>query len=546
MKNVRLYHSICMNLQLHIRFIAYICGLNKETNLIINAMRKKNTYRYWLSALMVLHIVFISCKDHEDDKVKPSPVVLKAGIYEFESTESTVWKAGEKFGVFMVKAGTEEVTDSYANCLYTADDYSATGYLIPAKEPMYYPSDGSKVDIRAYYPYSQNLSKTRSGVEEYVVPLNLSDQKQTKADALIYSREGEGLSMGSRSHELQLKPVLSRITLELVPSAGIAADHLKEMKVCLRGVCTDGMFDLLKGKFTYLTAEKEVEMKRSSETWQREAVLFPGEIDKKLTIAVALETKGGDTRWLEIPLREAIVHLKENMQYELMLKVKPDKLEISLIKTSSIYIIDWQDDNDNVSDNIDMGVPNLVKEGTLETLDAGQLASTVSVPKSEYVWYGMANSVKGTFDLLNEQGRGNVWCMSFADKPVWYKSYLAYTSKGAEAAHYQLTFKARSNMPGARLQTYVRINKEGNHFFVLKDADTSKACAARMHELTSEWVTYVVDWDFAQTVNTIYATNIAITPSSTNDRNNFYLAFASQTEGAEYYIDDITFMKQRK
>lgn len=518
---------------------------HRETNLIIHTMKKKRLFRYWLSVLMVL-IPFSSCKDNEDDSPRTSPVVLKAGIYEFDSAESTIWKAGEKFGVFMVKTGTEEVVSNYANTLYTADDYSATGYLIPTGEPMYYPADGSKVDIRAYHPYSPNLSKTRSAIEEYVIPLDLSDQKRVKADALIYSRDGEGLGSGSGSHELQLKPVLSRIMLDLVPGAGITENRLKEAKVHIRRIHTNGMFDLLKGKFTSLTAEKEVETKKRSETGQREAVLFPGEIGQKTTVAVALETEGGNIRCLEAPLSEATVRMEENMQYEMMLKVMPDKLELTLIRTSSIHILDWQDDDDNVSDNVEAGIPDLVKENTLETLNAGQLAATVSVPKSKYVWYGMANSVEGTFDVLQEQGQGNVLRMNFTGKPAWYKSYLGYTSKGAEATHYQLTFKARSNTPNALLQTYVRINKSGNHFFVLKEADTTKACAARVHKLTTEWTTYVVDFDFAQTVNTIYSSDIAITPSTADDRNDFYLAFAAQAEGVEYYIDDITFMKQRE
>ena len=486
-----------------------------------------------------------SCKE-EKEILEPKlvPVVLKASIYGFEADEGEIWRAGQEFGVFMLHSGTDTPVGNHANSLYTADDYSATGYLVPSGEPMYYPTDGSNVDIVAYYPYNANpvVNRASSG---YAVELNLSNQKQVKADDFIHSNEGKELNNGSGVFELQLRPVLSKLVVDLMPGAGIEEEQLKNMNVSLQHMHTVGVFDLLHGVFLSLENEMDVDMIHSSDNdGSREIVVFPGEVSEQMSIAVGFENAEGETVKFNVPLNDVISHTEENTQYEVGLKVTPDGLEATLVNTSPIYILDWQNDKDNVDDEIEMGIPNLIKDAKLDKLTSEQVVKVTSAPQTPYTWFGMANQVEGNFAVYYMEERGNVLSMNFTGTLGWYKNFLGYTCKGADASHYQLTFKAKSKNEGTSMQTYVRINKTGNHFFVLKDADLTKACAAKVFELTTEWTTYVVDFDFTRTVNTIYAKDIEITPGTDTDWNNFYVAFVAQQEGVEYYIDDITLIRK--
>lgn len=505
---------------------------------------KRILYNRLLTSMLVC-LFLSSCK--EDEEVKEpqlAPVVLKASIYGFEAEEGEIWRSGQEFGVFMLQAGTEQPVDGHANELYTADNYSATGYLVPSGEPMYYPADGTQVDIVAYYPYEANpiVSRASSG---YAVELDLSNQKEVKADDFIHSNEGKSLHAGSGVCELHLHPVLSKIVIDLMPGAGISEDQLKKMNVSLQHMHTTGVFDLLHGVFLSLEEVKNVPMVQASGSdGHREAVVFPGEVPEQMAIAVEVENAEGETVAFEVPVSEVIPHAEKNTQYEVGLKVTPEGLEATLVSTSPIYILDWQNDKENVEDEIELGLTNLVKDGKLDNLTADRLTKVTSVPKTFHTWYGMANQVEGNFALYHMEGRGNVLSMNFTGALAWYKNYLGYTSTGADAAHYQLTFKAKSKRNGAKLQTYVRINKSGNHFFVLKDADLTKACAAKVFELSTEWTTFVVDFDFAQTVNTLYAKDIQITPPVAADWKDFFLAFVAQQEGVDYYIDDVTLIKQ--
>lgn len=504
-------------------------------------MKKKNTYGKLLIGMLA--VLFVSCGDDEVKIVpQPVPVSLKANVFTFGDDEGSYWKAGEKFGVFMVKAGTEEIVGNYSNLTYTADDYSATGYLIPTGEPMYYPTDGSKVDFIAYHPYEAMVARS-SG---YQVTIDLSDQNKAKADDFIHSKEGRGKDASSGCCELQLKPVLSRLVVDMMPGAGITEAQLQKMKVALHGKNTLGVFDVMKGEFLSFSQPGEVDMKKSSDSeTTHEAVIFPGAVSDEMNVVVQMENEAGETVTLEVPLNEVVPHAEENTEYEVGLKVTPDGLEPTLVSTSPIYILDWQDDKENVEDEIVIGLPNLVKDGKLDELSADALVQGAKVPATPYTWYGMANQVEGSFDVYRDSKQGNVLSMKFDGALSWYKNYLGYTSKGAEAAGYQLTFKARSAVAGAKLQVYVRINKSDNHFFVLQDADLSKPCAAQVCQLTTEWTTYVVNFDFTQTVNTLYTpAEGGVVATTEADRDNFYIAFTPQQAEVEYCIDDITCIKQ--
>lgn len=504
-------------------------------------MKMKDTYRYLWVALTLLAAA-TSCSDSNDEDTPDNrtPVVLKALNYTFGASEGDVWKNGETFGVFMLKQGTTQVVDNYANLRYTADNYSATGYLIPEGDPMYYPTDGTTVDLIAYHPYSAD---TRASGHQ--VTFDLSDQQKLEADDFIYSSEGKSLSMNSGSYELQLKPVLSRIVMNLMPGNGISEKELETVRLTLKGVHATATFDLLEGTFLTTGETREVTF-RQTDNNSHQAVLFPGDITAGMTLTASFTRENGSTLTLETPLNHSLSQTNENVEYEIALKVTPEGLDSELESASYIYILDWQDDKFPMDETIRPSLPNLVQDSRLDLLTIGEWQSVTSVPGMAYTWYGMANQVEGNFLVQKDDTQGKVLSMEFEGTLAWYKNYLGYTSENAENTTYQLTFKARADKPGAKLRTYVRIHQKDNLFFVLDGADITQACAAQEFELTDAFTTFVVNYDFTRTVNTINSKDIVIAPSTEENRKSFYLAFMATEAGVEYQIDDVTFIKMNK
>ena len=112
----------------------------------------------------------------------------------------------------------------------------------------------------------------------------------------------------------------------------------------------------------------------------------------------------------------------------------------------------------------------------------------------------------------------------------------------AKSKSYRLKFKASTleSTKQANMQVYIRINKADNYFFVLKDADQTKACADQVISLSKEWTEYTIDFDFTQQVNTIWGSGIIISSTTEEDLKNFYVAFVAQNADVDYYLDDIT------
>ena len=100
----------------------------------------------------------LSCSDDKtEDGNGPRPVILKAEVFTAENEAGTVWNGGQSIGVYMLKSGTSEVIGDHANLKFLADNRGSTGYLVPAdNNPAYYPTDGTEVDFRVYYPYNEN------------------------------------------------------------------------------------------------------------------------------------------------------------------------------------------------------------------------------------------------------------------------------------------------------------------------------------------------------------------------------------------------------
>ena len=264
------------------------------------------------------------------------------------------------------------------------------------------------------------------------------------------------------------------------------------------------------------------------------------------------EGNSGSNVQLILPLHEIFENTEKNTEYNVLAKVTSEGIEAELVGTSPIYIEDWQND-DNILDDTSYNPSELITNGSFENLRAEDFNIGTGVAKTDHTWFAVKNKVEGEAAIVKDNDQGNVLRMNFYGSEMsWYRNLIGHTMSGGKSECYHLQFKARTATKGSKMQVYVKVNKDGNHFFVLKGADTTKACAARTFSLTDEWKTYTIDFDLTKVVNTIATPMVTadgiepVVASTADDLSNFYVAFVTQSAGVDYFIDDVTMIKIEK
>lgn len=323
-------------------------------------MIKKLFTLFTLSALLC---AATGCSSSDDEPVKQrQPVVLKGEIFALDSDVATVWSGGQAVGVYMVKKGTNEVIDGYANKKHFADNRGVTGYLVPADNvPMYLPDDGTEVDYRVYYPYDPEVKtdadvSTRSYLESAYCEVIVD--KNTAPDGFLYSRNSN-YSTAQKESVIQLKSMLSVVNLQVECPA-----DTKSLTATIKGTATKGLFDLMEGQFVKreVEVEKELPMKGTKEstsestTFTMEAVILSGLVEMQSFLEIlSVNTQNEVTTYDPLPLAQIIEVDKtdnvaeENTQYNVSAQITEGSNQITtkLLDKSSIVILKWVEDEED-------------------------------------------------------------------------------------------------------------------------------------------------------------------------------------------------------
>ena len=303
--------------------------------------------------LCLLVAAFTACND-KDEVQQPTqrPVILTGEVFSIGSDVSSVWSGGQTVGVYMLKNGTQEIVNNYANLKYLADNRGATGYLVPADNvPMYLPEDGSKVDIRAYYPYTAEATAgyTRTGKPH---TLEVMIDEKTKPDGFLYSQNGNGISIEQTHATLQLISILAAVKINFICTVTGA----RSISAQLLNMPSRGTFDLIGGQFISYDASRSnvlpmtgsVTQNTGSVNFEMQVVVLPGKVDENCKLAVSIyDTKGEMLKtYTPIDLHEILElqdkQLPENTQYDVAAQLTDnDNIETQLIGTSSICILNW-------------------------------------------------------------------------------------------------------------------------------------------------------------------------------------------------------------
>lgn len=191
--------------------------------------------------LLSLFVLFAaSCKDDAENKPQPEriPVLLSAGI-KTRAVDAT-WAEGDCIGLHMFKTGTTTFIDNQHNYRYSTrigdGVFDADGNNI-----VYYPLDGSTVDIRGYYPYQGDLG------EDCLCGVDLGDQSNLAAINLMTFDCYKGASRNNPSITVTFKHRLTKLIFNLRRED----NKLIGIKsVSVSGMKTKGSFCLFKEQLT--------------------------------------------------------------------------------------------------------------------------------------------------------------------------------------------------------------------------------------------------------------------------------------------------------
>lgn len=187
------------------------------------------------------------------------------------------WEQDDEIGVFMKKAGTEEVIRG--NVPYVTK--SGNGNFVGKNGPMEFPEgEGVKVDFIAYYPYTTRAENFKQ------YGIDLTNQQDQRALDLMKAVNLENRDATSPQGNLQFRHLLSKLVLNLTPSQGAS---LKGIKATVSALKVKGNADLsATGTITLEDQTASVEMFVNAEGTQAEAVLLPQDLTDKLKITLEL------------------------------------------------------------------------------------------------------------------------------------------------------------------------------------------------------------------------------------------------------------------
>ncbi len=232
-----------------------------------------------------------------------------------EQKLQSAWEAGDKIGIYGIKANTELTTENIWDNITNVDfSYTNENQFVP-QQGIYYPEDNSSLDFIAYYPHSENITN------DFNYNINVADNKD-----VLYSNNLKGLNAeNNTANTLNFQRVLTKLHLNI--TANPAGASLSGLKVTLKSIKTKGTLSLKTGTLTidntptndvqFLAANNVIEAYLLPTSENIDAVFEVGEKTYNWQITGGMEagkaycynitlsgmsTSGKTTKYMELPL----------------------------------------------------------------------------------------------------------------------------------------------------------------------------------------------------------------------------------------------------
>lgn len=496
--------------------------------------------------LNIAVVTLISCsfwacddKNTEDGQRGNVPAVLAGKAYTFDPADAgEPWKSGKTVGIYMLKENTAEYISPYQNVKYQTT-VEPIGYFTPAakEDVLYYPQDGSKVDVIAYYPWKENLTND-------CYPINVSNQASASNYTFLYAANSRGLSKDNNKTILQLRPVLSQLVFKLQAGDGVTDAYLAEASVIISGMKTKADFNLLSGQFNTALEMKNITCAALAEGNGGSAQVLPAISTEGYSVTIELPKMNRTYEWI---VSENIQSLEQGIRYLNTVKISLEKIEV-ITKASPIE--EWQDGSQNTGSGDENAISTLIEDLPLGKLTYGRKYPMVSM--SEGTWFYTRDNdvpddklVVSTVEHDETLGR-NVIHTVYANNTVW--NCVGYRMKNAKAQVYTVRFRAKGSAK-ATLRCYIKTNT--NNYIIANNKGTgaNPYNGYVLVTLTEEYTDFALDFNFTKSASSVYSypesALVDVVPAALT---NFYIAFGGNTNvtgGLNFYLDDISLAKKQ-
>ena len=498
----------------------------------------KNSLLYVVIAMFAM-FSFWGCSDDDTSKEQQQqiPAVLMGKAYTFEPEDAgEQWKSGKTVGVYMLKENETECVGSYSNVKYQTT-VEPQGYFSPADNDnvIYYPQDGSKVDVIAYYPWREDLT-------DECYPLDVSSQKTDSNFSFLYAGNGKGLSKNNNKIELKFRSVLAQVIFQLKAGDGVTDAYLSESSMKISGMNTKAYFGLLSGQFEHVYAVKDIELVPSTEENRASAQVLPAASTEGYELEIKLPRMGRVEHW---KLSEEIGQLKQGMKYTCSVRVDIDKIDVI---TEEEPIKDWESGGNGYEV---VGEENNIQTA-IEELPLGiwtKVADPMKEPMDTWC-YQYNNGIAVNVERDETLGR-NIVHGNFLSGGTWYRDLIAYRMGGAKAQIYTLKFRAKGTS-GKKMKCYIKTNDtttggRNTNLFVLTELNAGKYTGGVQFTLSAGYEEYSFDFDFSKMVKDVSGhLENALSDATPAALSNFYIAFFSDSrdEVIDFYLDDVVLKKK--
>lgn len=490
----------------------------------------ENKLLYTALLMAAASLTFCGCDNNNEgeDEIQTTdtPLVLTGKNYSFDpKAAGAEWKNGKNIGIFLTTENGEEIINSYENVLYKSIEVPA-GYFAPpvGDDPVYFPQDGSKTNLIAYFPYSERLTENR-------IAMDVSNQNSASPFNFLYSNNCKGVGKDNNKVVMELRPVLSQVVLDLVPGDGVTKEYLEEATVLLKGMNSKAQFNLLSAQFENLEAKKDIKMRASETANSDTAQVIPTASIEGAQLYVSLPKMNREYTW---ELSEKLSELKQGYRYICTATISLDKISV---ETTEEPIADWTDGN-QATGNLQ---ENWIQR-TIDDLPTGAIkVETVNDKPWQYEignWIFVAKSVNqiGEAAVINDSSlEHNVIHCKINDNNTWYKTYIAHRMPTPKREVYTLKFKMKGTANKSVRCIILREDKK----IIAINAPDNKYQGAYMLNLTEEYKEYQIDFDFSKQVLSIYNTVTDYTETTDEVLENLFLQFSPANNDTEFHLYDV-------
>lgn len=185
-----------------------------------------------------LALLSASCSDDDNNKETPQSISFKseADAYSTRTNQDgSEWLTGDNIGVYMMETGMYTPLNNSSNVLYTTETGGSSA-TFASTSAFTYPTDGTKVDFIAYYPYSSEVSN-------FIYPINLANQSTgSSAYDLMHATSRSGYSLiSSTTVSMSFSHQLAKVIFKFIDTDG---ETVYPDQLLIQGMNTTAHFNL--------------------------------------------------------------------------------------------------------------------------------------------------------------------------------------------------------------------------------------------------------------------------------------------------------------